>query len=161
MVKERYVRNMQQARTSNVRQLHSLKLLGSGLDIDKSHFIPELTETVLGRWFYGEALLFSSDGCRDSLRDIEETMTEFHAHFGEIYAAYYGRRAGGLLGLIGLKREIPQAQTAKIRRHYDEMVLLCDRLRRQMNRLENIMAELPDETFFRLSRMPKKSLRSA
>lgn len=156
MAKERYIRNMQQAGTSNMRQLHSLKLLVSGLDIDKSLFTPELTETVFGRWLYGEAMGFSSKGCHHCLHNIEEIMIEFHVHFAQVYAIYFGRRGGGLLGLIGLKRKIPQAQAAKARRHYDEMLLLCDRLRQQMNVLKTLMERLPDETFPELPRMPEK-----
>jgi len=161
MVKERYVRSMQQAKTSNVRQLHSLKLLVSGLDIDKSHFTPKLTETVFGRWFYGEAVLFASESSRHCLNDIEETMLQFHGHFTEIYAIHYGRRAGGLLGLLGIKRRSAPTQTAAAQRHYEAMVTLSDRLRQQMNRLETILDKMPDETFSRLSRMPEKRLLSA
>jgi len=157
MVKERYVRNMHQARSSNMRQLHSLKLLVSGHDIDKSLFIPELGESLFGRWLYGEAVLFSSKGCHHCLQNIEEIMIEFHVHFAQIYAIYFGKRAGGLLGLLGLKRKIPEAQKAKARRHYDEMVLLCDRLRQQMNVLNTLIEWLPDETFPELYRMPGKN----
>ncbi|WP_345975802.1 hypothetical protein [Sulfurimonas sp. HSL3-7] len=161
MVKERYVWNMQQAKTSNMRQLHSLKLLVSGLDIDKSHFTPELAETVFGKWFYGEAVLFSSENSRPCLNDIEETMLRFHGHFSEIYAIYYGRRAGGLLGLLGIKRKPAPAQTASAQRHYDAMVALSDRLRELMHRLEAILKKMPDETFSKLARMPEKRLLSA
>jgi hypothetical protein len=139
-----------------MRQLHSLKLLVSGLDIDKSLFSPELSETVFGRWLYGEAMVFSSKGCHHCLQNIEEIMIEFHVHFAQIYAIYFGKRGGSLLGLIGLRRKIPEAQKAKARRHYDEMVLLCDRLRQQMNVLETLMERLPDGTFPELPRMPEK-----
>lgn len=161
MVKERYVRNMQQARTSNVRQLHSLKLLVSGLDIDKSHFTPELTETVFGKWFYGEAVLFASEESRHCLDDIEEAMHQFHRHFTEIYAIYYGRHAGGLLGLLGLKRSPTRTQTASAQHHYEKMVTLSDRLRQQMNFLKTNLDKMPDETFSELTRLPEKRRISA
>jgi hypothetical protein len=147
---------MQQAKTSNVRQLHSLKLLISGLDIDKSNFTPKLTETVFGKWFYGEAMLFSSEGSRHALNDIEEAMLEFHGHFAQIYTIYYGKRTGGLLGLLGIKRRPTPAQTASAQRHYDEMVTLSDRIRQLMNLLETNLDKMPDETFSGLTRLPEK-----
>ncbi|MCJ7764647.1 MAG: hypothetical protein MUP09_01750 [Thiovulaceae bacterium] len=161
MVKERYVRNMQQARTSIVRQLHSLKLLVSGLDIDKSHFTPKLTETVFGRWFYGEAMLFSSENSLHCLGDIEQTLLEFHAHFTQIYATYYLKRAGGLLGLLGIKRKPTPAEKASAQHLYDEMIPLADRLRKQMNLLAAILETMPNEAFYQLSSIPEKRLVTA
>jgi hypothetical protein len=158
MVKERYVWSMQQARTSIVRQLHSLKLLVSGLDIemDKSQFTPKLTETVFGKWFYGEAMLFSSENNLHCLNDIEKSLLEFHAHFTQIYATYYAKRAAGLLGLLGIKRKPTPAEEASAHRLYEEMITLADRLKKQMNLLAAILEEMPDEAFYQLSYVPEK-----
>jgi len=156
MLKERHVQNMQQARTSIVRQLHSLKLLVSGLDIDRSHFTPVLNETTFGKWLYGEAMHFSSDDVRQSLVDIEKTLLEFHAHFMEIYAAYYVVGTGRLLGLLGLKRKPSPAQKASAQRLYEKIVPLADELRKQMNSLEAIMEKMPEEAFCPLSAVAQK-----
>jgi len=151
MLKERHVQNMQQARTSIVRQLHSLKLLVSGLDIDRSHFTPVLAETAFGKWLYGEAVHFSSEDVRRCLGDIEKTLQEFHAHFMEIYAAYYVIGTGRLLGLLGLKRKPSPAQKASAQMLYEKIVPLADELKKQMNLLETIMEKMPEEAFCPLS----------
>ncbi len=163
MVKENYVRNMQQAKTSIVRELHSLKLLVSGLDIDidKSHFTPKLTETVFGKWFYGEAMLFSSEKSSRCLSDIEKTLLEFHAHFTQIYATYYVKRAGGLLGLLGIKSKPTPAEKASAQHLYEEMVTLADQLKKEMNNLAAVLESMPDEAFYQLSHAPQKRLASA
>jgi len=158
MLKERHVQNMQQARTSIVRQLHSLKLLVSGLDIDRSHFTPVLAETAFGKWFYGEAVHLASEEIRQSLGDIEKTLQEFHAHFMEIYAAYYVVGTGRLLGLLGLKRKPSPAQKASAQRLYEKIVPLADQLRKQMNSLEAIMEKIPEEAFCPLSAVAQKRL---
>jgi hypothetical protein len=163
MVKENYVRNMQQAKTSIVRQLHSLKLLVSGLDIDidKSHFTPKLTETVFGKWFYGEAMLFSSEKNSHCLSDIEKTLLEFHAHFTQIYATYYVKRAGRLLGLLGIKSKPTPEEKASAQHLYEEMITLADKLRKQMNLLAAILETMPNEAFYQLSSVPQKRLVTA
>jgi len=161
MVKERYVRNMHQARTSNVRQLHSLKLLVSGLDIDKSLFTPKVSESVFGKWFYSEARLICSDYCRHSLKDIEETLVAFHEHFGKIYAIYYGKGTGTLLGLFGLKNKPSGEQQAEALQLYEAMVPLSDRLKQQMHVLESVLEKMPNETFEQLSNQPDKRLETA
>ena len=163
MVKDNYVRNMQQAKTSIVRELHSLKLLVSGLDIDidKSHFTPKLTETVFGKWFYGEAMLFSSEKSSLCLSDIEKTLLEFHAHFTQIYAIYYVKRAGGLLGLLGIKSKPTPAEKASAQYLYEEMIILADKLRKQMNLLAAILETMPNEAFYQLSSVPQKRLVTA
>ena len=163
MVKENYVRNMQQAKTSIVRQLHSLKLLVSGLDIDidKSHFTPKLTETVFGKWFYGEAMLFSSEKSSLCLSDIEKTLLEFHAHFTQIYATYYVKRAGRLLGLLGIKSKPTPEEKASAQHLYEEMITLADKLRKQMNLLAAILETMPNEAFYQLSSVPQKRLVTA
>ncbi|MDA3946658.1 MAG: hypothetical protein PF439_08270 [Helicobacteraceae bacterium] len=158
MVKEHYVQKMQQARTSNVRQLHSLKLLVSGLDIDKSLFTPEPAESVFGKWFYGEAKPLWSDYCRHSLNDIEETLVEFHAHFSKIYAIYYGKSSGTLLGLFGLRSKPTDAHHASAQHHYEAMIALSDRLKQQVNVLASILAKMPNETFSQLAHLPVKHL---
>jgi len=158
MLKERHVQNMQQARTSIVRQLHSLKLLVSGLDIDKSHFTPVLAETAFGRWFYGEAVHLASEEIRQSLGDIEKTLLEFHAHFMEIYAAYYARRTGRVLGMLGLKRKPTLAQKAAAQILYEKIVPLADLLRKQMNSLEAVFETMPEEAFCQLSPVAQKRL---
>lgn len=161
MVKERYVRNMQQARTSIVRQLHSLKLLVSGLDIDKSHFTPKLTETAFGQWFYSEALLFSSVTSGHCLNNIEKILLEFHTHFTEIYTFYYGKRACVLLELLQIKRKPSAAQKAAAQQLYEKIILLSDRLRKEMDLLAEVLEQVPNETFCQLSRVPEKSLVTA
>jgi len=147
MAKKRYVRNLHKARTSNARQLHSLKLLLSGLDIDKSNFTPNVTESVFGRWFYDEAVPFLSECCRQCLNGLEANMVEFHDHYGKIYALYYGRQSAGVLGLLRMKRKITQTQIEAARRHYEEMLRLGDRLRQQLNLMHAFMDTLPDEAF--------------
>ncbi len=161
MVKERYVRNMLQARSSIVRQLHSLKLLLSGLDIDKSHFTPKLTETVFGKWFYGEALFFSSETSRPFLDDIEKSLLEFHAHFTEIYTLYYGKRTCKLLELLHIKRKPSAAEKAAAQQLYEKIIPLSDSLRQQVNRLAVLLEKMPNETFCELSHMPEKKQFSA
>ncbi len=161
MVKERYVRNMQQARTSIVRQLHTLKLLVSGLDIDKSHFTPKLTETAFGKWFYSEALLFSSETSRNCLKDIEKSLLEFHTHFTEIYTLYYGRRTCLLLMLLRIKRRPSAAEKAAAQQLYEKIIPLSDRLKQQVNRLAVILEKMPTEAFCELSHTPDNRRLSA
>lgn len=161
MVREHYVRNMRQAKTSIVRQLYSVKLLVSGLDIKKSQFAPKLTDTAFGKWFYSEAMLFASERSRHTLNDIEETLLAFHGRFSDIYAIYYGKHAGGLLGMLSVKRKPSPEQNASAQRLYEEMVPLSDRLKQQMSRLETILKQMPDETFSKLPKMPDKKLMTA
>ncbi len=161
MLKERYVRNMQHARTSIVRQLYSVKLLVSGLDIKKSHFTSKLTDTPFGEWFYNEAVLFRSEKSRCDLDEIEKSLLTFHEHFSNIYAIYYGKQAGGLLGLFGIKRKPTPEQKAEAQRLYEEMVPLSDHIRQQVNHLETILNKMPTETLSTLSPQPQKRLMTA
>lgn len=154
MVKERYVRNMQHARTSIVRQLHSLKLLLSGLDIDKSHFTPKLTETVFGKWFYSEALLFSSETSRHCLSDIEKTLLAFHTQFTEIYTLCYGKRTCLLLAVLRIKRKPSAAEKAAAQKLYEQIIPLSDQLKQQVNCLATLLEKMPNEAFYELSRTP-------
>ncbi len=155
MVKERYLRNLQHARTSNVRLLHSLKLLVSGLEIEKHQFTLQLSETPFGRWFYGEAMLFLSESSRHCLDKIEEILLAFHERFTKIYAIYYGRRAGGLLGLLGIKRKVSPSQRALAHSLYNEMIHLADQLKQQMNLLESLLYAVAEERFFQLTHQRK------
>ena len=161
MVKERYLRNLQNARRSNVRLLHSLKLLVSGLDIEKHQFTLQLTETPFGKWFYGEAMLFLSEKTRRCLEEIETTLLAFHEHFTKIYTIYYGRRARGLMRLLGIKNSISPSQRASAQSLYDEMIHLSDRLKQQMHRLESLLEEIAEETFSQLAHQHRKRILTA
>lgn len=156
MVKERYVRNIQQAKTSNVRQLHSLKLLISGLDIDKSHFCLNVAETAFGKWFYNEAVFLISERSRPCIKEIEANMLEFHDHFLQIYTLYYRKRASNLLALLGIKREPTDQEKRAAEELYEAMIPLTDQMRRELKYLIEILEKTPNETFLQLSRMLEK-----
>jgi len=98
----------------------------------------------------------ASEEIRQSLGDIEKTLQEFHAHFMEIYRAYYVVGTGRLLGMLGLKRKPSPAQKASAQRLYEKIVPLADQLKKQMNSLEAIMEEMPEEAFCPLSAVAQK-----
>lgn len=160
MLKEKYIHNLHQARTSHVRMLNALKLLVSGLNVDESQFKLNLTESVFGKWFYEEAMLFSMGNSRMYLDEIETVLLKYNDHFTKIYQIYFDNRASGFTGLLGLKKKASNAEKELAQRLYDEMVIMADQLKQKLRVFESQLASMSEEKFAEIDYTPPEEPKS-
>ncbi len=159
MLKEKYIHNLNQARTSHVRMLNSLKLLVSGLSVDESQFKINLTESVFGKWFYEEAMLFSMGNSRMYLDEIEAVLLKSNDHFTKIYQIYFNNKAGGFTGMLGMKKKASNAEKELAQRLYDEMVIMSDQLKQKLRIFESQLASMSEEKFVEIDYTPPEELK--
>ncbi len=161
MMKEQAIHRLQKARTSHVRAINDVKLLVSGLYLDESQFKLGQTKTEFGKWFYEEAMIFSTGNSRIHLEAIESLLLELHDHFTKIYQIYFANQSGGIMGLFGKKNKPSDAEKELARRLYDEMIALSDQLKQKLRVFESQLLSMPEEKFVELAHTPEPAPRVA
>lgn len=155
MMKEKAIHNLQKARTSHVRAINDVKLLVSGLYLDESQFKLGQTKTEFGKWFYEEAMVFSTGNSRIHIEAIEALLLQLHDHFTKIYQIYFANPSGGLLGMFGKKAKPSDAEKELARRLYDEMITFSDQLKQKLRVFESQLLSMPEEKFVELIHTPE------
>lgn len=146
--KEKSVHNLHQARTSHIRWVNSIKLLISGIDVPPETITLSATDSLFGQWFYEEAMLFSLGTSRMVLEEIEELFLSLHDKYMKIYPIYYGKSKKTLLGgLLGNKAKVTEYEIEFSQRHYEEIIVLSDKLKHKLRILESQLMSLGEEKF--------------
>lgn len=145
--KEKCIHNLQQARTSHIRWLNSIKLLISGVEMDEQSMKPLPTESRFGQWFYDEAMHFSQPICQMSLEEIDTLLSAIYDEYTKIYLIYFGEGKGGFKSMFGLKHKVNRHEAELSGRYYEEVLKYSDQLKKKLRVFESQLMSLSDDKF--------------
>lgn len=146
--KEKSIYNLHQARTAHVRWVNSIKLLISGIDIPSENITLSATDSLFGKWFYEEAMIFSLGTSRMVLEEIEELFLTLHDKYMKIYPIYYGKNKKSLFGgFLGSKTKVSEYEIEFSQRYYEEIVTISDKLKHKLRILESQLMSLEENKF--------------
>jgi hypothetical protein len=146
--KEKSIHNLHQARTAHIRWVNAIKLLVSGIDITAESIALSPTDSLFGKWYYDEAMLFSMGTSRMVLEEIEVLLLSLHDKYMKIYPIYYGQKKKNFIsGLLGAKSKASEHEIELSLRYYEEIITLSDKLKHKLRILESQFMSLADEKF--------------
>ena len=146
--KDKTIHNLHQARTAHIRWVNTIKLLVSGIEVSVESIALSPTDSLFGKWYYDEGMLFSLGTSRMVLEEIEELLLSLHDKYMKIYPIYYGQKKKTIIsGLLGAKSKASEHEIELSQRYYEEIITLSDKLKQKLRILESQLLSLGDEKF--------------
>lgn len=144
--KEIYITHLRRARSEHKKWLNQVKLLVSG-HLDALLDVPlDQSKSEFGRWFYEEAVIFSSVNTKETFSVIEKLYGECYDEYLSIYGALSTKKSG-LLGSF-FKTATPSRNDFIVAKNYYEVLIdLSDELMGKLRVLESQMLATGAEKF--------------
>ena len=145
--REKNISKLYKARTAYIKWVNQVKLLVSGVEIDKNVITPLLEDTEVGRWFYNEAMLYAQfSSCQKVVEEMESLLESIFDNYSQIYSIYFGEQQNsGIKGLLKLKARLNQHQVLLVSKYYEDIVKLSDQLKIKFKILDRQLLALPSE----------------
>ncbi|MBD3789146.1 MAG: hypothetical protein IE885_02050 [Campylobacterales bacterium] len=135
--KEENIDRLYKARTAHIQWMNYVKLLISGLNVTEKPPAPIAQESLLGEWFYNEALHFAQFNCKQTLDDMEALIESIYNHYTKIYSIYFGKKQGGMMqSLFGIKNSASKYELELASRYYEDILFFSDQLKKKFALLE-------------------------
>lgn len=144
MAKEKNMYRLYKARTSHLKWVNNIKLLVSGVEIEKKYLPPVAQDSEFGEWFYNEAKQFAQFNSKNVLDEMEELLEEMYSIFAKIYSIYFSKDKGALKAFFGFRNSASQYEKELASRCYEDIVVLSDRFKNKFNALERQLFALAD-----------------
>ena len=144
--KEKYIHSIRTARTHQVKWANQIKLMVSGVTLEKETVPVDQTDSEFSKWLYGEAMIFSMSNAKN----IIDEMVDLHGRCYDIYLKIYGTlfagQKNGILGIFGTKKaslnDLKLAQN-----YYEDLMKVSDQLLSRLRSFESIMLAQPESKF--------------
>lgn len=145
--KEKNLNRLYQARVAHLKWVNTIKLLVSGLKVDKSHLtLPLVQDSEVGRWYYNDAIQFSQFRSQSVLEEMEILLEAMFNMYAKIYEIYFTEKQSSLKSFLGIKN------TATLNRHeielagryYVDIVKLSDEFKSKLYTLERQMLSMQE-----------------
>jgi len=149
-LKETTIQHLRKARAQHVKWVEQIKLLVSGIPMEKEKIALSKTEGAFGEWFYGEASSFSTSQCKTVIEEMAEAHTACHDHYLKIYRLVFGgnSQSGGLFqGLFGSRNKASSSDLILAQHCYADVVVSSDRLLNRLRIFESQLLATPEEKF--------------
>jgi hypothetical protein len=146
--KEQTLHHLYQARTAHIRWVNTIKLLVSGIDVPVTTIPLSPADSDFGRWYYTDAVRFSLGVSQMVLDEIETLLLAMHDKYTRIYPIYYGSKKKSLFGgLLGGRTKASEPEIEFSVRHYEEIVVLSDKLKHKLRIFESQLMSMGEEKF--------------
>lgn len=146
--KEQFIHNLHQARTSHIRWVNAIKLLVSGIDVDPKQISLDTVSSPFGKWYYNEAMIFSSGTSRLVIEEIEMKFIACHDVYTKIYSIFFAKKKGSILGeLFGKQTRASSHEMELGYRYYEEIITLSDQLKNKLRIFEAQILSMDEEKF--------------
>jgi hypothetical protein len=144
--KEKYIAGIRKARGEQNKWLHKIKLMISGLDMDKKAVELNQSESPFGHWLYSEAILLSTINSKATLAEIEALFNSCYWEYHKIYNDLFNSKEGFFGSLFGNKK--PSSSDLIIsQNYYEELVRKSDELLNKIRIYENQVQANSEEKF--------------
>lgn len=156
--KETFIIRLRKARTQHLKWVNQIKLLVSGIAVDKSSIPVNPSESPFGIWLYDEAMAFATSNSKNVLKEIDLLHAECFEHYFKIYHTLVSKNSGGFLGgLLGSKK--PSASELMLaQKFYAELVESSDALINRMRVFESQMLATCEAKFDELVLAPEEAV---
>lgn len=142
--KEKNMCRLYKARTAHLKWVNSVKLLVSGVSVDKKHLTPLAQDSELGQWFYNEAKQFAQFNSKNVLEEMEELLDEMYNIYAKIYSIYFAKEQGKLKAFLGFKSTASKYEMELASRCYEDLIELSDQFKNKFGVLERQLLALGD-----------------
>ncbi len=144
--KDRYIASIRKARAEHNKWLHKIKLMISGLDMNKSAVELNQSESPFGHWLYTEAILLSTLNSKATLLEIEILFNICYSQYHKIYNVLFNSNGGILNSLFGNKKA-SSSDLIIAQNFYEELVEKSDELLNKIRIYENQVQANGEEKF--------------
>lgn len=142
--KEKNLKKVYKARAAHLKWVNSIKLLVSGMTIEKKTLPPLLQNSEFGKWFYYEAMQFSQFNSKLVLDEMEQILESMYTIYANIYTIYFGERSA-LKSLFGFKSSANKYELELASRYYEDILALSDQFKNKFRVFESQITALSEE----------------
>jgi hypothetical protein len=144
--KDRYIAGIRKARGEHNKWLHKIKLMISGMEVNKNAVELNQSESPFGHWLYSEAILLSTLNSKSTLLEIEALFNACYWEYHKIYNVLFNGKEGLFGSLFGNKK--PSSSDLMIsQNYYEELVRKSDELLNKIRIYENQVQANHEEKF--------------
>lgn len=152
--KERYIQSIRNARTAHVKWANQIKLMVSGVSVNKDTIPVNQTDSAFSKWLYEEATIFSTSSAKNVIDEMIDLHTKCYDIYLKIYGILYANQKSGLRGMFGSKRA--SANDLMLAQNYYETLLpISDRLLNRLRSFESQMLATTEAKFDEMIIPPK------
>jgi hypothetical protein len=152
--KETYIQSIRRARTHQIKWANQIKLMVSGVGMDKEKISPNQSESDFGKWLYEEAMIFSTTNARGVIDEMTDLHTQCYDIYLKIYGALFANQKSGIMGMFGTKKasanDLQLAQN-----YYEELIDISDKLLSALRRFESMMLAMPETKYDEMITVPE------
>jgi len=146
--KEIFVKNFRQARATHISWLNQIKLMVSGVVLDKGSITLDQTQSSFGIWLYNEAMSLSTSNSKTVLDDISRLHSECYDHYITIHDILYKKKSSGFFqGILGGNKRVSEHEMAYAQQYYEALVLVSDSLLKRLRVFESQLLSIPEKEF--------------
>lgn|GEM_PF-1379894 len=144
--KEKNLNKLYQARVAHLKWVNAIKLLVSGLKVDKSHLtLPIIQESDVGAWYYTDAIQFSQFKSQSILEEMESILEEMFSTYAKIYEIYFTRKQSTLKSFLGMKDiSLSRHEITLAARYYEDIVKLSNTFKGKLHMFERQMLAMQE-----------------
>ncbi|MEJ2501497.1 MAG: hypothetical protein P8Y65_10355, partial [Campylobacterales bacterium] len=144
--KEKYIQHIRGARTHQHKWINQIKLMVSGVTLDKEAVPVNQSDSDFSRWLYSDAMAFSTSNAKNIIDEMIELHTKCYDIYLKIYGTLFAGKTGGIMAVFGPKKasasELKLAQN-----YYEELLPASDRLLSKLRTFESLMLATQESKF--------------
>jgi len=144
--KENFISQLNTARYEHKKWLNNIKVLVSGMEMDKDSIPLNEMDTPFGVWLYRDAMLLSTHSSKAVLEEISTLYSQCYEAYHKIYALVFGGKSEGFFGLFS-NNKFSHSEMVLAQRYYEELVNLSDSLLKRLRLFESQMHAASSEKF--------------
>ncbi len=144
--KEHYILSIRSARTHQVKWANQIKLMVSGVGLDKDKIPLNQTESAFGIWLFEEAMIFATTNAREIIEEMSGLHTQCYDLYLKIYSVLFANQKKGIMGMIGSKK-VSTNDLKLAQNYYDQLIVVSDRLFSALRRFESMMLAVPETKY--------------
>ncbi|MDM5272720.1 hypothetical protein PGH07_11100 [Sulfurovum sp. zt1-1] len=144
--KEKSLNRLYKARVAHLKWVNTIKLLVSGLNVDKSHLtLPIIQDSEVGKWYYNEAIQFSQFRSQSVLSEMEILLESMFNIYAKIYEIYFTQKQSTLKSILGMKNNTLNRHEIELAgRYYEDIVKISDEFKSKLHTLERQMMAMQE-----------------
>lgn len=145
--KEKNLNNLYRARAAHFKWVNTVKLLVSGLSIEKRSLPqPIIQDTEIGGWYYNQALQFSRFTSQQVLEEMEALLEKMFNYYTKIYTIYFNTKKSSFGGFFGKKdRGVSSNDVELASRYYEDIVKISDEFKSKLQTFERQLTALQED----------------
>jgi len=145
--KENFIDQLHSASYEHKKWLNKIKVLVSGINVDKESIPLNETDTPFGKWLYRDAMVFSTQNSKSVLEDITGLYSQCYETYLKIYGLMFMGKEGGFLQGLFSNKKASHSEILLAQKYYEELVVISDALIKRMRTFESQMYATSNEKF--------------